>query len=404
MFAPQAYPPAGAESITTGKLLIAALKAGWVINVISHKNSGRYYPSNPNGLWSVIPKILHDIDTTRFSKLIGASNVFPNISLNRLESLIWVIKAVVTGRRLLKQYRYDFILSRIMPEYGHLPALILSYWFNIPWIANWSDPMPQKKAYPPYGKGSKSNPPLLVNIYCRMVEKKAVWHTFPSERLRKYVCSYLPDCSNKSSCIPHVALEHFQANSPKSNLGFSICHVGSLGLRKPDVFLEGIKRFLKNTMVDEPFSVKFIGFQMHKLMDTIQKFGLDHIVSLEEAITYEETIKIMADSSVLVVIEADSEEGIFFPSKFIDFVQSGRPILAVSPVVGTLTDIISANGGGIAVDCRSPVAIAKAIENLYSEWKAGTLDNNYGSCQLLDLFSEQHVLYQYTEIFKRIGV
>lgn len=404
MFAPECFPPAGAESIVTGKLLIAALKSGWKIDVISHKNSGQYYPSNPNGCWSVIKKTLRSIDTIELSRFRSSLKAFPVLNLfSRLESLIWVIKAVAMGRRLLKQNSYDFILSRIMPEYGHLPALILSYSFNIPWIANWSDPMPREKAPAPFAQGISSKIPFLKSIYCQKVANNATWHTFPSERLRKYVCSYLPVCEAKSSVVPHIALKKFQFNSPRNDVAFSFCHVGSLGIRNPDVFLEGLKQFLQITMVDRPFSVKFVGVKLVDLIEKVQKLGLEDIVSIEEAKTYEETLKIMANSRILVVIEAESEEGIFLPSKFVDCVQTGRPILAVSPTASTLADIISMNGGGIAADCSSSTAVSEAIKTLYIEWKAGTLDDKYGSSRLFHLFSEQKVISEYLELFGRIN-
>ena len=118
--------------------------------------------------------------------------------------------------------------------------------------------------------------------------------------------------------------------------------------------------------------------------------------------TYEDIQTIMSNSSVLVVIEAPFKEGVFLPSKFVDFVQTGRAIIAVSPSVGSLNDIISAYGGGIAVDCHSPLAVAKAIETLYAAWKSGTIDEKYGSFQLFDLFGEQRVIGDYRKLFKRV--
>jgi hypothetical protein len=102
-------------------------------------------------------------------------------------------------------------------------------------------------------------------------------------------------------------------------------------------------------------------------------------------------------------LEAPCEEGVFFPSKFVDFVQTGHPILAVSPAHGTLTDILTANGGGIAADCRSPDTVARAIETLYLAWERGSLEPLYGSSRLFNLFSENYVIGQYLEIFGRIG-
>jgi uncharacterized membrane protein YeiH len=103
-----------------------------------------------------------------------------------------------------------------------------------------------------------------------------------------------------------------------------------------------------------------------------------------------------------VVLEAPCNQGIFFPSKFVDFVQTGRPILAVSPVNGTLADILTASGGGIVADCLSPDAVEVAIKTLYVAWKRGSLESMYGSSRLFNLFDENYVIGQYLEIFSRI--
>ena len=112
----------------------------------------------------------------------------------------------------------------------------------------------------------------------------------------------------------------------------------------------------------------------------------------------------MQDADVLLILESDSQEGVFFPSKFIDYVQAGRPVLSISPLVSNMHDVLSKHGGGIAVDVQSSESIAAGIETLYNAWKTGKLDEAYGSACLFDLFSEETVLAQYLEIFQKIRI
>ena len=283
-----------------------------------------------------------------------------------------------------------------------MPALIASQELKIPWIANWSDPMPQQKSPPPYGAGPSAKIPALLQKYFEAVSRKASWHTFPCERLENYVCSYLPGCREKSSVISHPALERLCSHSEPSQEEFRLCHVGGLGLRRPDVFLDGVSRFIKSAGIQSSVSVQFVSREFDNIRELTKRFCLQDIVILREATTYEKTQQILEASAVLVVIEAACEEGIFFPSKFVDFVQTGRPILAVSPNKGTLHDILSTYGGGIAVDVASPDAVANAIRILYSEWKTGTLNEKYGTSRLVHLFSEKLVLKKYMGIFRSI--
>jgi hypothetical protein len=403
MFAPLCYPPAGSEAIATAKLLLAALDAGWEIDVISQSDFGQYYPTNANGVWEPLTRIVHSVDGIKKGGFFESVNHWRRLrSFNSLQSISWARKALFIGLRLVSKKKYDFILSRATPQYGHLPALILSRWLGLPWIANWSDPIPPGKSPPPYGEGPDAPIPHYLRSYCSSVARNATWHTFPCERLRKYFCSYLPECIQKSSVIPHIALTRFRSESAEMSKEFSFCYVGSLTFRDPNVFLQGVSRFLQNSKTGNRLHIRFIGRPLGDLQNTIRRLGLDEIVLMEQVKSYEEAQKILARSTVLVVLEAPFKEGVFFPSKFVDFVQTGHPILALSPVNGTLADILSVHGGGIVADCLSPDAVEGAIETLYVAWKEGSLESKYGSSRLFNLFGEDYVIGQYSEIFGRI--
>lgn len=403
MFAPLCYPPAGSEAIATAKLLLAALDAKWELDVVCQADFGQYYPATGDGVWESIAGIVHRIGASKSSGVLRRfRHRSATTAFGSLQSLRWAKKASSIGSRLLSRRKYDFILSRATPQYGHLPALVLSRSSGLPWIANWSDPIPPAQAPPPYGRGPHAAVPFYVRRYCSAVARRATWHTFPCERLLRYVSSYLPELLQKSSVIPHIALARFRSDLAVKNSKFSMCYAGSLGFRDPDVFLNGVRTFLDRMRLGEDIRVTFVGPPLESLRATVSHLNLDGVVSIEGTKSYEVTQEILARADVSVVLEPSFDEGIFFPSKFVDLVQTGRPILAVSPVEGTLSDIVLTNGGGIVADCRSSDAVAQAIERLYSAWAAGTLDSDYGSAHLFSLFSEEHVLEQYSEIFERI--
>jgi hypothetical protein len=390
LFAPECFPPAGAEAIVTAKLVLAALDAGWAIDVICQARAGQFYPAKTAGIWAPLRPVVHEIDP--------AKGGVPR----KLHSLNWVRQATALGHRLLKRQRYDVILSRIMPQYGHLPALVLSRRYNVPWVANWSDPMPRQKAPPPYGGGPRAALSIFMTWYCRAVARQAAWHTFPCDRLRKYFTTWIPECGPKGSVIPHLALRRPVDQAVGQTKIFSLCHTGELGLRKPNTFLEGVKLFLMKVPAREWTEVRFIGPKEETLPELVRGLDLKDIVHIEPRMSYEDSLSALAAAAVSVVIEAPLPEGIFFPSKVADYVQVGRPILAVSPVVGTLNDLLTRYGGGFAVDCTSPEAIAKGIEFLFRSWQAGDLDDSYGSARLRPLFSDETVLSAYREIIDRI--
>jgi hypothetical protein len=278
LFAPECFPPAGAEAIVTAKLVLAALEAGWAIDVICQARAGQYYPAKTTGIWAPLRPVVHEIDP--------AKGGVPR----KLHSLNWVRQATALGHRLLKRQRYDVILSRTMPQYGHLPALALSHRYNVPWVANWSDPMPRQKAPPPYGGGPEAAVPKLMAWYCRAVARQASWHTFPCRRLQNHFISWLPECRSKGSVVPHLALSRLVEQSVRQTKTFSLCHTGGLGLRKPDTFLEGVKLFLMKVPARECTEVRFIGPNEKTLSKLVRSLELEDIVHIESRMSYEDSL------------------------------------------------------------------------------------------------------------------
>jgi hypothetical protein len=400
MIAPLCYPPAGAESIVTSKLVLAMIDAGWDVKMLSQSKSNHFYPVSDKDDWKPLRAVVCDISS--ISEKGFMAHILGSKLTNKLGILIWIIKTIFKSIIILKKGKYETLISRAAPQYGHLPALIVRCITGIPWIANWSDPMPPQKASPPYGKGFNAKTPFYLNIYYRLVFRCADWHTFPCERLMQYYCKIAPELKSKSSVIPHIALSKFCIQRDQEKNVFSLCHTGSTVLRDPSVFFEGLRLFLKEYRPSKPIKVTFIGNSIDHINRQVREFGLSDIVFIEAPKTYEETQLLAASASVLLVIEASCDEGIFFPSKFVDFIQTGRPILAISPRIGTLSDILNKNGGGIAVDNRLPNEISHALGKLYMSWETKTLTNNFGSQKLLNYFCEKPVVSKYSNLILQL--
>lgn len=236
--------------------------------------------------------------------------------------------------------------------------------------------------------------------------EQASWHTFPCERLRGYMSRYMPSrMSSRGSVIPHIALRQlrFEPRPRRRERSFIMSHVGRLVWpRRPDVLLGGVRRFLNGSEGEVSLEARFCGTHSQDVLGVARRLGVEKVVSVEPPKPYEKALETLSGSDVVVLVEAECAEGIFLPSKFVDYVQTGRPILALSPRVGTVADIISEHGGGIAVDGRSPRAVADAIATMYAHWQAGTLDATYGSSHLFGLFGEEVVWGRYLELFGRI--
>ena len=385
MFAPHCYPPADAESIVTSKLILAAMNDGWQIETISRRDASKFYQHEIESdiIWHAVEK-----------RIIPIMSKYP---------LMWTVKAFKTGQQLIRSTKINFMFSRVSPIYGHLPALLLSYIYHIPWIAYWSDPMPHIKAPPPFGEGSSATVSFPVKRYLMAVAQKASWHIFPSEELRNYMCSYLPVCKEKSSVIHHIASDLLRLKIKAEPEIFSLCHAGGLGLRSPASFLQGVRQFLDETGAHAHVRLRFVGARDSHLEQLVGILKLGIPVTIEGPKKYIEALESIASSTIAIVIEAPSDGGIFFPSKFADYVQVGRPILAVSPRKSTLSNMLSTYGGGLSSDINSPDDIAAKLKLLYVAWKCKELETEFSTEKLFRVLCNSAILSRYKSIMTNLG-
>jgi len=407
MLAPACYPLTGPEQIVNTKLVLAGIRAGWEIDVFSMMHGGYSYPWETSDIWQSVaerivyaPQTLSERSPSRFAMEIwGALQTgCPT------RGAAWAAWAVRKGTQMARSRHYDFILSRSFPAF--IAGPILSHRTGIPLIMNWNDPWPPS-AYPlPYGKGRNAAFSRSERSILGRAARRAVWHTFPSERLRRYMCPYLSeDVLGRSSVIPHVALSELcRKPTPHDEDCFLICHAGYAGEdRQLGALCAGIRQFMNNHTEKILLMIRTFGSSIGNLTKLAHTEGIGDCISSVNPMPYEKSLDVLAGSDCLMIMEGLWEEGVFLPSKMADYAQIGLPILALTPKSSEVGDILRAHGGGIAADNASPHDVAKAIQRLYLSWKKKTLQNEYGSSHLYSIFGEDTVMKQYAELFHKLA-
>ena len=387
VLAPLVYPPSSAEAIVTLKLVIALSKANWVIDTIGMSNPSVHY----NESESFTPKEIKD--RIRF---VGYTEKTYGSVGGRIPGIIWGIRAGLEAARLKRLYTYDLVISRVMPQFGHLGGLLQSVFSKTPWVACWSDPMPAVKAPPPYGKGHDGAASPWMMAYCKGVVHRANLHVFPSELLRAHMLSYLPNLKGKSAIIPHVALDGLTSVHKRISDKLTLCHAGSLEKKDISPFLSGLAMLFERVpKARQEVLVKFVGGNVDNLLFNKELRDMGPAIENYKACSYERTLEHYASSDIGLLIEAPMSCGIFLPSKAVDIVQSDLPILAVSPTHGTMNDLITRFGGGISVSNTQPAEISRSLELLYRAWKRGELVKDYDPSRMRGNFTEHRVVKLY---------
>jgi hypothetical protein len=301
----------------------------------------------------------------------------------------------------------NIILSRSPVLYGHLPALHFSKKTKIPWIANWNDLEPASRAPAPYNKGRDNKADYFTERFVHKVVEVATHNTLPSKRLLDYMTYWVPDLKSKATVIPHIALENNgQRQCIVKSDKFTICHAGIFdGRRNPQpLFIALELLFQKQPQYAQDFQLLLLGNNFESTFSYPIPPSVSTVVKVLPWCDYEQSLSIMQQSSILLIVEADMQEGIVLPAKLGDYVYCLRPILSLSPVNGTMHDLINNHGGGIVADCKSVSDIMLALDKLYQLWKSGLLDNQYLLHGLASVIGEKKITAQYETLFSLLGV
>lgn len=407
MFAPGFAPYAASENIVNSKLALAFVAAGWDVDIISRFDEGFNYSVEWSEPWMPLRKVTYE---TRYNAGSAFARTFDIARLSmRLRhpvyGLRWAGRALDLALQLHKKQRYQVILSRSPNDIGHLPAMMFAEKTGLPWVANWNDP-PAYFWPRPYEQDSSLFQRCINHRFVKEVLNKATANTFPCVRLKNYFLKNVVEhCPTKVAIIPHVGLQQIEPCKAIRNTKFKIVHAGNLSLeRNAATFFNAISRFLKKEKAHETFVLEVIGVQSYELKTLAKKYGLENNLRMAGRIAYLDAVQRLVRNNVLVILEAPCEEGIFLPSKLVDYTQVGRPILAVSPQHGTVSDLLSQHGGGLAADCQSPERIQEALTSLYKSWKENTLERKYGSRHLFKYFSTKTVIKAYEKLFRQLGM
>lgn len=408
MFAPAFAPFANPEAIVNNKLALAFKSAAWQVDAITRADnelSDYNYGSDWEECWQPLITDAHPV-------IYRASGKFGQIKDTAISAMRtnypgvgcrWAFHAVDLALNMHQENKYDVVISRGLPDFAHLPALLFKQKAGVPWIANWNDP-PLFLFPPPHNIHMSTVAKYFNDSLIRDVIHKADILTFPSLRLKNHFFKYYALTNERQGfVVPHVALP-CNLRTPLKNKEFILCHAGSLFReRDPSVFFQGLALFLQKYK-EAPIRFVNIGIESVEINKIVDEMGLSSRFITTGKKSYHETMAYLSKSDVLVIIEGKYTEGIFLPSKIADYVQTGKPILSISPQNSTINDIITAKGGGLVADCNSKESIAAALCELYAHWEKGSLNDKYGSHKLYNIFSPETIIGQYVNIFNQIGV
>lgn len=270
--------------------------------------------------------------------------------------------------------KFDRIVTFSYPFSSSLLGMRLKKFFGVKWIAFLSDPWADN---PHFGYRGLSK---IVNRYLeRKVLENADKIIFTSpETLESYKKKY-PFIAAKSGFLEHSYDPSLYGRPEKNNSpAIVIRHIGSFYKKRTvEPVLAALSGLLnKNVPGANRIRFEVIGHSPARLKyeqtDIIKSMGLEGVVKMAPGAPYLESLRLMRSADLLVLVDAPIDGSVYLPSKLIDYIGSGTPILAVTPAGGASSRVVK-RVGGWSVDPRDTEKIERALEAILSLYESGSL-------------------------------
>lgn len=388
------------ENLCNAKLVYALQEAGVDVDVISRADEGLSYhkewekqwlPLKPNSyevIYSVGNKLSRFLDYT-----------YSGYKMHyRGYGVRWARRAYQKALSLIKENHYDAVLTRSPSSISHLVGMRLKKRTGIKWVANWNDPIDALWPEPLTSRMSEHEKKREI-AFTNILLNSADIISFPADSLRQYFIKYFPSLKYKQTeVIPHIGLSEqlFFRKTHQNGQVLRLCHSGNLvDVRDPELLFRAMRELIDKGI--DCFHLDIMGRTDDDKKRALEHYCLQKYVNIGYGYPYFEAIDHLQDYDALVLLEGMYDNGIFFASKITDYVQTGKPIFAISPKTGFAASLIAEHGGGIAVDNRDYDEIKNGLIKLIELWKHQQLER-LSSTNIYSLFSPQKVISQYLSI------
>jgi glycosyltransferase involved in cell wall biosynthesis len=260
---------------------------------------------------------------------------------------LWNPFVIIKLKLLLRRESFEIIHTIGSPSSTHLIPVFLKNNLGSKWVAQFYDPWVDnsyinlrfnwvKKLNLYLEKKVAKNADLVIhtNIY---IDKK--WDI-------RYGMNFI-----KNKLVLPLCIDNSMSNKIKLDRNITkgkiiISHIGNIYERRNlNSLILAIKKLIDsgNFKISD-FSINLIGSLDYKISEEINSLSFRDLFNKISKVSYAESLIHIQNSSLLLLIEEENEESLFFPSKLTDYLVFKKPILGLVPKRCISRDILVANG------------------------------------------------------------
>ena len=311
--------------------------------------------------------------------------------------IFWVNSSVKFLHQYLKENKVDVVISTGPPHSMHLIAQKLKQKTNIKWIADFRDPWSNlyyNEEFKQLSFAKKKNEKLENSVFknadCILTVSNSLKKEFDQKATRVEVITNGFDDEVVTNTL--ITLDE----------KFSISYIGLLPKQSNPKLLFKVLSTLcaEDTDFKANLKLNFIGDISEDVKKEIINYNLLEntnfigYVSHKEAIAYQKKAQVL----LLLIPNVEKSEGIL-TGKLFEYLTAKRPILAMGPETGDLSEILKNTSSGVVVDFDNDAKLTSEIRNLYQQYKTGDLQVNSKN---IEQFHRKELTKSLSEIIKNL--
>jgi glycosyltransferase involved in cell wall biosynthesis len=396
-------PLSGPRAVQVSRTLKHLVPLGWDSSVVAFgPRSNRYNQdhelarrlSAPTGVTLVkVPSLEEQLLFRTLWRVLPPLKLLPD------EKWVWIGAASRTATRLAATQKFDVLVSFAQPWSDHLAGLRINRATGLPWIAHFSDPWTDS----PYLQGRAWQRRIWARMEAAVVRTADALVFVNARTADRVMRKYPAEWRSKTHVVPHG----FDPTEPSPvpaarDARLTVVHTGRFydGLRTPDAFLRALASLSRRMPLASRLRVVFVGTPIPAHRRLTASLMLDDVVEFTGRLSFADSAAWAAAADVLLVIDAPADESLFLPSKLVDYLRTGKPILALTPSRGASADVIRDLGYPV-IGPGHEAEIAQAVETLLQAHSEGRLSPSPTHEAVARKFDIRHTARAFAEILAR---
>ncbi|MBF0177550.1 MAG: glycosyltransferase [Magnetococcales bacterium] len=313
----------------------------------------------------------------------------------------WALRAA--GTILTRKWveEMDLLVTFGQPMSTHLAGFEIKRQTGIPWMAHFSDPWVDNPL-----DGSRGMEIWLKRRMEHAVMEQVDGAVFTSaETVDLVMAKYPLAWRHKVGVVPHgFDPDPFPACTERCpGEPVVLRYLGNFyGNRTPHALFQALEHLIRQQpKCLEGVRVELYGdFSPTVFARTGLQSMISRTVTIHRPVTYQKSLELMASADLLLVLDAPAQTSVFLPSKLVDYIGSGRPILGLTPP-GAAASLIQSMGGWVGPP-DNPEQAAKALSQAIAWLQNHHQTLPWGQESVRQRYHARHVAHQMADLMLKV--